>query len=45
LTVLHGGRTWRKYEEVPMAKVNDWDTADVEEIVTHREKNPNPVTA
>ena len=28
-----------------MAKVNDWDTADVEEIVTHREKNPNPVTA
>lgn len=35
LTVLHRGRVWRKYEEVPMVKVNNWDTDDVEEIVTH----------
>ena len=35
MAVLHRGRVWRKYEEVPMVKANNWDTDDVEEIVTH----------
>lgn len=30
--VLHGGRLWRKYEEVPIVKENNCDTDDVEEI-------------
>lgn len=31
--VLHGGRLWRKYKEVPIVKENNCDIEDMEEII------------